>query len=121
MSWFDLPEHELRSYRTATEEPEGLDAWWQARLDQAREAASPPTLERYAPDAYGPVTVYDVSFSGAHGDRIRAWLLLPPSRSDRSVPAAVTFIGYGGGRGVAAEHLVLPATGIAAFVMDTRG
>jgi cephalosporin-C deacetylase len=30
---------------------------------------------------------------------------------------AVTFIGYGGGRGIPYEHLAWPAVGIAAFVM----
>jgi cephalosporin-C deacetylase len=33
----------------------------------------------------------------------------------------VKFIGYGGGRGMPAEHMLLPALGYAVFVMDTRG
>jgi cephalosporin-C deacetylase len=33
----------------------------------------------------------------------------------------VTYIGYGGGRGVPTEHLVLPSAGFANLVMDTRG
>ena len=31
------------------------------------------------------------------------------------------FIGYGGGRGRPAEHMLLPALGYALLVMDTRG
>ena len=34
MAWYDLPESELRGYRTSTLEPAGLDAWW-AEQDQA--------------------------------------------------------------------------------------
>ena len=119
MPWFDLPEAQLREYRTSTPEPEDLDGFWAARLAEAAEAAAPPVLTRHAEDAYGAVRVYDVEFSGARGDRIRGWLLLPPGTA--AVPVVVTFIGYGGGRGLPVEHLVLPAIGIAALVMDTRG
>ena len=116
MPWFDLSEAELRDYRTSTPEPDDLDAFWAARL---AEAAAPPTLTRHAEDAYGAVRVHDVEFSGARGDRIRGWFLQPPGVGD--APVVVTFIGYGGGRGLPVEHLALPAVGIAAFVMDTRG
>jgi cephalosporin-C deacetylase len=121
VAWFDLPEDQLRTYRVSTPEPEELDAWWTRQLNQAREAARPTTYARYAADTYGPVEVYDVEFSGACGDRIRGWLLRPPVGTTDAVPVAVTFIGYGGGRGIPYEHLALPAVGIAAFVMDTRG
>jgi cephalosporin-C deacetylase len=118
--WFDLPERELRKYRTTTAEPDGLDAWWDNQLAHARAKASPSTLRRYRPEAYGPAEVYDVEFSGAHGDVIRAWYIRPPA-AGRPTPLAVAFVGYGGGRGVPAEHLALPAAGIATFVMDNRG
>ncbi len=119
MPWFDLPEAQLREYRTTTTEPDDLDAFWAARLAEAAAAATPTVLTRHAEDAYGAVRVHDVEFSGARGDRIRGWFLQPPGARD--VPVVVTFIGYGGGRGLPVEHLALPAIGIAAFVMDTRG
>ena len=100
MPWFDMPEDQLRTYRLSTVEPEGLDGWWTRHLDHAREAASPTTWTRYAADTYGPVEVYDVEFSGARGDRVRGWFLRPAASSTGPVPVAVTFIGYGGGRGV---------------------
>jgi cephalosporin-C deacetylase len=65
--------------------------------------------------------VYDVEFSGDRGDRIRGWYLLPPGPADGPLPVVVKFIGYGGGRGLPAEHALLPAAGFATFVMDTRG
>lgn len=119
MPWFDLSEPELQDYRIATPEPEDLDGFWAARLAEADAAATPTTLTRHAEDAYGAVAVYDVEFSGARGDRIRGWFLQPPGARD--VPVVVTFIGYGGGRGLPVEHLALPAIGIASLVMDTRG
>ncbi len=78
MPWFDLPLNQLREYRTDTAEPADLDLWWRRRLDEARAAGRPPTLTRYEADTYAPVEVFDTEFSGAGGDRIRAWYLRPP-------------------------------------------
>jgi cephalosporin-C deacetylase len=66
------------------------------------------------------VEVYDAEFSGAGGDRIRAWYLRPAG-ADGPTPLVVKFIGYGGGRGLPTEHALLPALGYSLFVMDTRG
>jgi cephalosporin-C deacetylase len=119
MPWFDLPLAELRTYRTGTEEPAGLDAWWADRLAESRAAAKPPAVTPYLPDAYRPMQVFDVEFSGARGDRIRAWYLRPPGIE--RVPIVVRFIGYGGGRGLPTDHVLFPAVGYAVFVMDVRG
>jgi len=119
MPWFDLPIEQLHEYRTATAEPAGLDSWWAARLASAAADARPPSVTPYPAGAYEPVEVSDVEFSGAGGDRIRAWYLRPAA--DGHPPVVVKFIGYGGGRGVPAEHMLLPALGYAVFVMDTRG
>jgi len=121
MPWYDLPEEELTGYRTGTQEPPGLDRWWRERLDQARAAAREPVLTRYQAGTYAPVEVYDAEFSGAGGDRIRAWYLRPAGEPQAVIPVVVKFIGYGGGRGLPAEHALLPALGYALLVMDTRG
>ena len=121
MPWYDLPENELTSYRTGTQEPPGLDRWWRERLDQARAAAREPVLTRYQAGTYAPVEAYDTEFSGADGDRIRAWYLRPAGEPQAAAPVVVKFIGYGGGRGRPAEHALLPALGYALLVMDTRG
>ena len=120
MPWFDLPLEQLRHYRTETEEPPELDQWWQLRLAQARAQAREPVLTRYEAEIYQPVEVYDVEFSGAGGDRIRAWYLRAAGADERT-PVVVKFIGYGGGRGLPTEHALLPALGYSVFVMDTRG
>jgi len=121
MPWFDLPEEQLKEYRTDTAEPAGLDQWWRLRLDEARTAAREPVLTRYEAGTYAPVEVYDAEFSGAGGDRIRAWYLRPAGGPETGRPTVVKFIGYGGGRGRPAEHILLPALGYALLVMDTRG
>ena len=121
MPWYDLPEEQLKDYRTDTPEPAELDRWWRERLDEARAAAREPVLTRYEAGTYAPVEVYDTEFSGAGGDRIRAWYLRAAGGPDASAPVAVKFIGYGGGRGRPSEHALLPALGYALLVMDTRG
>jgi cephalosporin-C deacetylase len=121
MPWFDVPLAELREYRTETGEPPDLAGWWAQRLSEARAAARPPELTSYQPDTYAPLGVYDVEFSGARGDRIRGWYLRPAGADGTAVPVVVTFIGYGGGRGLPAGHTLLPALGYAVFVMDSRG
>ncbi len=105
MPWFDLPSDQLRQYRTDTAEPPELDRWWQLRLDEARAAARKPTLTRHEADIYAPVEVYDTEFSGAGGDRIRAWYLRPAG-ADGQTPVVVKFIGYGLARRITARCLL---------------
>ena len=119
MPWYDLPLERLREYRTSTQEPDGLDDWWAARLREARDRARPVTVTAHEPGLYAPFEVSDVEFSGGAGERVRAWYIAPAGRTASGV--VVKFIGYGGGRSVPAEHLLLPALGYAVLVMDSRG
>ena len=86
MPWYDLPEEQLKDYRTATQEPADLDRWWRLRLDEARGAAREPALTRYEAGTYAPVEVYDTEFSCAGGDRIRAWYLRPGGGPETGAP-----------------------------------
>jgi cephalosporin-C deacetylase len=121
MPWFDLAEPELRAYRCTTTEPAELDNWWAARLSEARTLVEPAKLTRYRSGTYGSFPVWDMEFSGAAGDRIRAWYLRPPGDDGKPLPCVVTFVGYGGGRGLPVEHALLPSAGFATLVMDARG
>jgi cephalosporin-C deacetylase len=114
-----MPLERLREYRTSTREPEGLDDWWAKRVAHARAQAQPAAFTPYEPDVYQPFQVFDVEFSGAGGDRVRAWYIKPAGAA--SPPVVVKFIGYGGGRGAPSEHVLLPALGYAVLVMDSRG
>ncbi len=118
MPWYDMPLEQMREYRTQTAEPEGLDGWWARRLELARAQAQPAKFTPHEPDVYRPLKVYDVEFSGAGGDTVRAWYIKPEGDASKVV---VKFIGYGGGRGAPTEHLLLPALGYAVLVMDSRG
>jgi cephalosporin-C deacetylase len=119
MPWYDMPLERLREYRTSTLEPEGLDDWWAKRLSHARAQVQPAIFTPHEPDVYHPLQVFDVEFSGADGDPIRAWYIKPAGKPNP--PVVVKFIGYGGGRGAPSEHVLLPALGYAVLVMDSRG
>src|ERR1700755_3131236 len=108
MPSFDLPLDQLRDYRTGTAEPPDLDLWWRRRLDEARATVRPPVLTRYETEIYAQVEVFDAECSGVDGDRIRAWYLRPPG-ADGQTQVVVKFIGYGGGRGMAAAAARAPA------------
>ncbi|WP_086664059.1 acetylxylan esterase [Lentzea kentuckyensis] len=115
----DMPEEDLLLHRVTTPEPADLDAWWATQLAKTTADAAPAVLTPHEPELYRPLSVYDVEFSGAHGHRVRGWYLRPPG--DEPLPVVVTYIGYGGGRGLPAHHTLLPSLGFANFVMDSRG
>ena len=119
MPHFDLPLGDLQEYRSPTVAPHDLDAYWDEAVREAREQAVAPTFAPWKPDAYGPLEAFDVTFSGAAGHPVRAWFLHPRAAT-APVPCRVTFIGYGGGRGLPAEHTLYAAAGFAELVVDTR-
>lgn len=75
----------------------------------------------YLPDVYGErLLVEDVTFSGADGHPIRAWFIAPRDAAPRMLACRVTFVGYGGGRGLPLDHTAYAAAGHAVLVMDSR-
>ncbi|SFF75747.1 cephalosporin-C deacetylase [Actinacidiphila alni] len=120
MPLFDLPLDDLRLYRPARDEPDDFDAFWQRTLDEARARALPPHFEPHDA-ALSTVTVENCVFSGWGGHRIRAWVLLPTTAGKGPHPCVISYLGYNNGRGMPYEHLVWPAAGWAALIMDTRG
>lgn len=119
MALFDKPLEELRTYLPAREEPADFDAFWAQTLAESRRHALAPVFDPVMPGLH-TVDVFDVSYSGYAGQRIKGWLLAPKDRR-RPLPAVVEYIGYGGGRGFAIDWLKWSAAGYVHLVMDTRG
>ena len=117
----DLPESELRAYRSTQTEPADFDAFWQQTLDQARTTAGGARAALEPVDTgLRTVDTWDVSFPGFGAEPVRAWLRLPHG-ADRPLPAVVQYVGYGGGRGHALENLLWASAGYAHLQMDVRG
>ena len=119
MALFDLPLDELRTYRSASTEPEDFDAFWAKTLQEAREHDLDARFEPVETHLK-TVKVFDVTFAGFGGHPIKGWLTLP-AWANAPLPAVVEFVGYGGGRGLPHTHLLWASAGFAHFVMDTRG
>lgn len=119
MPQFDLSLSALREYRPELTAQPDFDTFWAETLALARQHSLDP---EFTP-ADHPLTtldVFDVRFSGWNGDRIAGWLLLPRHR-EGPIPAVVEFVGYGSGRSLSHQRLVMSSAGFAHFVMDSRG
>jgi len=118
MPFFDLPQSQLETYRSSAVAPADFDSFWAETLEQSR---AKPLDAKFEPVETGlrMFDVFDVTFSGFGGDKVRGWYIKPAGAAPRGT--VVKFIGYGGGRGLPQEHLLWPATGRAVLVMDTRG
>lgn len=119
MAFADMPLEQLKRYKPKLAEPKDFDAFWARTLKAAREAATPPVLER-VDVGLKTVDSWDLSFSGYQGQPVKAWLQAPAGAKG-PLPCVVEFIGYGGGRGFAWDWLLWPSAGYAHLVMDTRG
>ena len=119
MPQFDLPLTTLRNYLPERDEPADYDAFWDRTLDEQRAHATPPSFEEVHA-GYTQLVTEDVTFSGYGGQPVKGWFLRP-RHAEGPLPTVITFIGYGGGRGLLGEWTALPSAGYAHFVMDLRG
>lgn len=117
----DMPLAELRAYRPEVAEPANFAAFWTQTLTDARDAApGPATYDPVTDSGLRTVEVWDVRLPGWRGQPVAAWLLLP--RGARGpLPAVVTYLGYGNGRGLPLDWLLWSAAGYAHLVVDSRG
>ena len=119
MALIDLSLEELREYRPERTEPTDFNQFWTETLEAAR--THPIALEHPAVETGLPlIAVDDVSFAGYGGQPVKGWLTRP-AQADGPLPCIVEYCGYGGGRGLAHEHLYWAAAGYAHLIMDTRG
>ncbi|MBD8043319.1 acetylxylan esterase [Arthrobacter sp. Sa2BUA2] len=115
----DLPVDQLAGYLGSQTDPAGFDGFWEETLAEAQKHPLDVVLEPAA-SALGTLRVWDVTFNGYGGERIRAWLRVPAEASG-PLPGVVQFVGYGGGRGDVHENLFWASAGFAHLHMDTRG
>lgn len=115
----DLPEQELRGYRSSQSDPVDFDAFWAGTLQASRDVVAPVSV---VPTDTGlrAVEVFDVTFPGFAGQPVKAWLRVPAGARG-PLPTIVQYQGYGGGRGHALENLLWASAGFAHLMMDTRG
>lgn len=114
----DLTLDELRAYRSAAEVPADFDEFWDRTLAESRSAGGDVMLVP-AESPVSELVVEDLTFAGFGGEPIRGWVIRPRDATPRAT--VVQYLGYGGGRGLAHEHLQWASSGFVHVVMDTRG
>jgi cephalosporin-C deacetylase len=120
MAFLSMDISELAHYLPERIEPDDFSAFWTTTLAEARSAAPARLGTARVATGLATVTVEDVTFPGFGGQPIKGWLVLPRQAAG-PLPAVVTYVGYGGGRGLPHDHLLWASAGYAQLVMDTRG
>jgi cephalosporin-C deacetylase len=115
----DMPEAQLRDFRSAADEPADFDEFWARTLEEARRHDAPPVLTP-VDSPLATLDVWDVTFPGFGGEPVRAWYRRPAGAAG-NLPVVVQYVGYGGGRGHQLENLLWASSGYAHLYMDTRG
>src|SRR4051794_12483394 len=115
----DLSGDALLSYRSSQALPADFADFWGETLAEAGRQDISVRLQ-VVPTLLTRITTGDLPFRGFAGQRVRAWLRLPPAASG-PLPAGVQYVGYGGGRGHVLENLLWASAGYAHLQMDTRG
>lgn len=106
--------------RPAVVEPADFRAFWETTLAEAR--TYDLAVERVpAATPLSEIEFWDLTFSGFGGDRVRAWLSMPASRGNDPLPVVIQIPGYGRGRGLAGENVLVAASGMAHLLLDVRG
>lgn len=117
MPFPDLAPDVVADYRSPAFAPSDFAGFWGGTLTETGAHSLDARFDRF--DAGMPLfDTYDVTFNGYGGHPVRGWFIAPKGGAQTCV---VKYIGYGGGRSFAHEHLFWPATGRAVLVMDTRG
>ena len=119
MPQYDLPDDELRHYRTRATAPADLEAFWSTTLEESRAAWWAPKAE-LVETGLMLVEVHDVTFSGFGGDPVKAWYRRPVG-VEGELPTVVRYQGYTGGRGLPHQAGFLPLAGYATLEIDSRG
>ncbi|WP_307378906.1 acetylxylan esterase [Microbacterium sp. W4I20] len=104
---------------TTQTEPDDFDAFWAETLAETRRFPLDVTIEPYE-TRLTVIDVFEVTFRGFGGTRIRAWLRMPRGATG-PLPGLVQLFGYGNGRGHALRDLRWAAAGYAHLVVDARG
>ena len=118
MAFFDFAPEKLRTYTGSGTPPADFEAFWRGTLDEQMPAPLDVRLER----TDLPVTayaVYDLSFAGYGGARIKAWVRVP-AHTTGPLPAVVNFLGYSGSRGYPWLGSHFAQAGYVHITMDSR-
>ncbi|GHU68530.1 acetylxylan esterase [Clostridia bacterium] len=114
----DKPLDELYSYKGLNPKPADFDEYWDRSLAQMHALGT--ECER-SPSSFQTVGVRceDMYFTGVHGARVYAKLLIPEGKT--RCAAVLMFHGYSGSSGDWSDKLAYAANGFVVAALDARG
>lgn len=116
---FDMPLEKLHTYRGVNPCPADHDAYWARGLNEI-DAIDPAVECIPAKFSAHCADCSDMYFTGTHGARIHAKLLVPKGIK-KPRPAVLMFHGYSGSSGAWSDKLALVSQGYTVAFMDCRG
>ncbi len=114
----DMPVRELEQYQGINPCPEDHAAYWAAALEEMS-AVDPQVELREVDFKTSFCTCYDLYFTGVHGARVYAKLLVP--HQAQNAPAVLHFHGYSGASSSWTYYLPYAAEGFVVAALDCRG
>ena len=114
----DMPVRELETYQGINPCPEDFDAYWKVALEEMQ-ATDPQVTLTEADFKTSFCQCYDLYFTGVHGARVYAKLLVP--HEAEKAPAALHFHGYSGASHAWTYYLPYAAEGFVVAALDCRG
>ncbi|MBQ3266766.1 MAG: acetylxylan esterase [Atopobiaceae bacterium] len=109
----------LANYHGLTPEPEGFDAFWEARMAEAEAAPLEWEVTPSEIPAYPTCEFLDLWFRGLRGERLHAKYLRPVS--DEPLPLVLQFHGYPGTSRSWFEQASFAGMGMALVALDNPG
>lgn len=119
MPSIDKPLEELVGYKPEQTRQPDFDAFWCGTCAESDEVPLNASFEPVA-DTFPLARVFDVSYDGADGVRVKGWFVTPRDVGG-PLPTVVQYIGYTGGRDFPHQMAPHVLNGFCAFIMDTRG
>lgn len=119
MPLIDMPIEELRGYTGTNPRPADFEEYWSAALKEMWETDPQVELQE-ASFQTSYALCYDMYFTGVHGARVYAKLLIPRHVEARC-PAVLHFHGYSGRSSEWTYYLPYVADGFVVAALDCRG
>lgn len=119
MPILDMPLEQLKQYQGCNPKPVDHEEYWEAALKEMN--GTDPQVELKEAD-FQPsyATCYDMYFTGVHGARVYAKLIIP-NYIEGQCPAVIHFHGYSGSSSDWTYYLPYAAEGFVVAAMDCRG
>ncbi len=114
----DMPIHALEVYQGINPCPKDHGAYWTSALEEMK-ATQPDVTITEADFKTSFCTCYDLYFTGVHGARVYAKLLVP--KGAEHAPAVLHFHGYSGASSSWTYYLPYAAEGFVVAALDCRG